>query len=604
MFLLPRPKQLHTTGETFRITPETRLVLTPDARSELLCARLLQNDLARFAGLSLQIICGTPREGDIVLAANSGSSEKYSLTITDCSVQVKASAGTPGLFYGVQTLRQIVRQSGAMLPGLSITDEPVFAHRGFYHDATRGRTPTLAWLKHLADEACFYKLNQLQLYVEHTYLFRDLTELWGAGEPLTAEEIMELDDYCAQRHIELVPSLSSFGHLFELLNTKSWCHLCELPQAGSMDSTMPYRMAHHTLNISDPAALTLVEGMLREFMPLFRCRRFNICADETFDLGRGRGKQAMEAVGEGNYYIGFVEKLCRIISESGRQPMFWGDIVVMHPEALKRLPQGSVCLNWGYSPEVTEDAARALAAAGAVQYVCPGVSGWNRMMNRIPDSYKNIARMAAYGRTYGAIGLLNTDWGDYGHINDPRFSLPGMIMGAHCSWSAEELPQEELYEAISRIAYLDRSGQTVGLLAQLQGLDVCSWWHIVQYREHMLGRADEGHGDVLEGLDLSGVEEANRQISAVAAVLTASVSRMDSSATGMLHCWLNACEGIMVWNLVGAAVQGRQKDASLAQRLERWLRQYEQQWLQISKPSELWRIREMVRWYAALLRTF
>jgi hypothetical protein len=311
----------------------------------------------------------------------------------------------------------------------------------------------------------------------------------------------------------------------------------------------------------------------------------------------------MEAAGEGAYYIGFVEKLCRIISDSGRQPMFWGDIVVEHPDTLKRLPQGSVCLNWGYSPQVTEDAARALADAGAQQYVCPGVSGWNRIMNRIPDSCENISRMAAYGRKYGAIGLLNTDWGDYGHINDPRFSLPGMIIGAHYSWSGQKLLPHTLYEEISRMAYLDRSGQVVGLLAQLQGLDVCSWWHLVQYREHVLGRADEGHGDVLKGLDLSKVEETNRQVAAIAAALTDSVRHMDSSAAGILHCWLNACEGIMVWNLVGAAVQSSRRDTALAQRLERWLRQFEQQWLQISKPSELWRIREMTRWYAALLRT-
>ena len=70
----------------------------------------------------------------------------------------------------------------------------------------------------------------------------------------------------------------------------------------------------------------------------------------------------------------------------------------------------------------------------------------------------------------------------------------------------------------------------------------------------------------------------------------------------MLHLWLVACEGIQVWNLVGEAVQKQKKDAALAQRLERWLRQYEQLWRQVSKESELWRIREMARWYAALLR--
>ena len=603
MHLLPRPKELHRSEGSFSLTYTARLVLSPTARQAMTAARLLKSDLERFAGIRAELLCGTAAAGDILLSVGSGEGEGYSMTVSEAGIRIEGDSDA-GLFYGVQTLRQLLRQHGAVLPCLTIRDEPVFAHRGFYHDCTRGRTPTLSWLKQLADEAALYKLNQLQLYVEHTYCFEAATEMWSAGEALTAQEIMELDEYCAQRHIELVPSLSSFGHLFELLNTKTWCRLCELPEAGSMPSTMPYRMAHHTLDISNPEALSLVEKLLKEFMPLFRSRRFNICADETFDLGKGRGKAAMEAVGEGTYYIGFVEKLCRIISESGRQPMFWGDIVVMHPEALTRLPEDSICLNWGYSPNVEETSTRLLAQAGAVQYVCPGVSGWNRIMNRIPDSYENISRMAAYGRRYSAIGLLNTDWGDYGHINDPRFSLPGMIMGAHFGWSAEELPFERFCEDISRLAYLDASGRCVGLLASLQSTDVCSWWQLVQYREHALGRADEGHGDTLAGLDSAAIHAANERIGKVERELPGLAAHMAPSARCMPGLWQLACEGIKVWNLVGEAVHLCRRDAALAERLERWLRHYEQQWHQVSKPSELWRIREMTRWYAEQLRTF
>jgi len=60
---------------------------------------------------------------------------------------------------------------------------------------------------------------------------------------------------------------------------------------------------------------------------------------------------------------------------------------------------------------------------------------------------------------------------------------------------------------------------------------------------------------------------------------------------------------LQVWNLAGAAVAAGRREAAVAQRLERWLRQYEQLWRQVSKESELWRIREMVRWYAGQLRT-
>ena len=71
-------------------------------------------------------------------------------------------------------------------------------NRGFYHDVTRGRVPKLSFLKKMADRMAYYKMNQLQLYIEHTFLFRDFSEIWRDDTPLTAEEIMELDHYCLE----------------------------------------------------------------------------------------------------------------------------------------------------------------------------------------------------------------------------------------------------------------------------------------------------------------------------------------------------------------------------------------------------------------------
>ncbi len=602
MILLPRPKHITEQEQFMTLSPDAAIVLDAQARQQLVPARQLQEDIRRFAGLDLPILCGEPSEGDVYLCFQPAFLKTgYTLEITPEKIVIEGSY-PDGILLGVQTLRQMLRQKGGVLPCVLVEDAPDYAVRGFYHDVTRGRTPTLAWLKQLADEACFYKLNQLQLYVEHTYLFRQLTELWGAGEALTAQEIMELDEYCAQRGIELVPSIATFGHLFELLNTQSYCDLCELPNAGQMPSTMPHRMAHHTLNINDSRALELVKGMIGEYASLFRTRWFNICADETFDLGKGRGRQVMEAVGEGEYYIAFVKELCEYVVSLGRKPMFWGDIVVKNAETLARLPQGTVCLNWGYSPDVEERETQILAQAGAVQYVCPGVSGWNQWMNRIRDSYENIRRMADYGRKYGAVGLLNTDWGDYGHINDPRFSLPGMIFGAHFSWSDQPIAFDELCRDISRLAYLDRGQKAVGLLAELQDYQCCPWWHLVQHMEYVLGHADEGTQDCLPGLDLSGVRAANRQIELLESSLMCCARNMDSSTREMVGLWRNAAQAIRLWNRVGYAEKEQLVDEETAVRLERWLLRYEAQWRQVSKESELWRIRNVVRWYAARLR--
>ncbi|MDQ9777783.1 glycoside hydrolase family 20 zincin-like fold domain-containing protein, partial [Acinetobacter baumannii] len=76
--------------------------------------------------------------------------EGYRLTIEKDGVRIVGGSAR-GLLYGVQTLRQILRQKGANLPFMEIEDCPQMANRGFYHDVTRGRVPKLFWLKKLAD---------------------------------------------------------------------------------------------------------------------------------------------------------------------------------------------------------------------------------------------------------------------------------------------------------------------------------------------------------------------------------------------------------------------------------------------------------------------
>ncbi len=191
--------------------------------------------------MKLAVLRGKARTYDICLCTQQGCMGKdasslkreqgYQLMVTKEQVIVRAET-KEGMFYGVQTLRQIIRQKGAMIPYCRIEDWPDYRERGFYHDVTRGRVATLDTLKDMVDHLCLYKMNQFQLYIEHTYLFRDFSELWRDDTPLTAEEIMELDSYCRERNIDLVPSLASFGHLYKLLRTKHFEGLCELEKAG------------------------------------------------------------------------------------------------------------------------------------------------------------------------------------------------------------------------------------------------------------------------------------------------------------------------------------------------------------------------------------
>ncbi len=599
MILLPKPRKLTPGQGAFCLSPDACIVLEPGCGSLTRTgAKQLQEEIIHACGLSVDIRIGKARAGDIALTAGSDEpAQGYELRISSADATLFGH-DEAGLLHGVQTLRQIVRQSGWTLPCMDISDAPDYPVRGFYHDQTRGRIGTLAWLKRLADEACFCKLNQLQLYVEHTYLYRDLTELWAtAVDPLTPEDIMALDDYCAARGIELVPSMSSFGHLCELLRTKTYASLCETEHSDDMPSTMPHRMAHLTIDPCNPDSFRLIASMLDEYMALFRTDKFNICADETFDLGKGRNQGKAER----ELYMGFVKQLCAHVAETGRTPMFWGDIVLRFPEALAELPEGTICLNWGYSADVSEDATRILAEAGANQYLCPGVDGWNRYIPNMVGSHENIRRMAAYGRKYGAAGFLNTDWGDYGHVNDPRFSLPGMAAGACASWG--ELPSPaELWQGLS-ILMGDRSGMLMACVAELSQQVVYGWWHLVQHREWCLGRLDKPREDSpltrKADADLACADEA---IAHAEAGLKACCAHMDAADRPIIANYLVAGEAIRLWNHVGHAVTAGEKNPALAAQLERWFRRYQAMWREVSRESELWRVREMAVWYADQLR--
>ena len=117
-------------------------------------------------------------------------------------------------------------------------------------------------------------MNQLQLYIEHSFLFENLSEVWRDDTPLTAEDILELDRYCRGRGIELVPAIASFGHLYKILRTKSFRHLCEMPELAEKPFGFVDRMNHHTLDVSNPDSLYFIKGLMEEYMELFSSHKF------------------------------------------------------------------------------------------------------------------------------------------------------------------------------------------------------------------------------------------------------------------------------------------------------------------------------------------
>lgn len=615
MYILPEPHILNMKQGNFILTCHTEILLSDTLGSqEFLYAKILKEQAEEILKFTFAIGKACERiENTVFLSISEDlKPEEYRLIIVGDGILI-TGGGSNAVLYGVQSLCQIISQKGALLPCLEILDYPELPNRGYFYDVTRGRIPTLNYLKKLADKLSYYKMNQLQLYVEHSFLFRGLSEVWRDDTPLTAQEILELDEYCRIRNIELIPSIASFGHLYKLLRTRTCRELCELASPEQAEFSFVGRMLHHTLDVTNEKSFALIKKLILEYMPLFTSRQFNICADETFDLGTGKSRPAAEAIGTDQVYIMFLKRLCGIIEEKGRLPMFWGDIILSKPEAIKELGENVICLNWDYSEKVSDLNVRKLYELGVKQYLCPGVQGWKRMINRLDYAYQNISRMCGYAHRYKAEGVLNTDWGDYGHINPPECSSAGLIYGASFSWNAKQMDFEEINRRISVIEYRDRSAGFVSVVNDLSLQEGFLWGDAVEYKEMSQGRLlPDEREELLKKLHTTDFKLLNNRLEAAKAELYRVLGEMDSSKRDEVKVYLVMAEGIGLFNRLGILIKQSterlpeedfQKEAgALAVKLEYWWNEYKAVWRKQSKESELFQIQEVVFWYADLLR--
>lgn len=365
--------------------------------------------------------------------------ESYRLRIDGGGIRIDAATPT-GVFRAAATLKQWLASrgrptaAGFEVPAVEIEDRPDFPIRGAMLDVSRNRVPTMAYLRRLIERLAEWKINHLQLYVEHTYAYADHEEVWRDASPFTAEEIRELDEYCRERFIELAPNQNSFGHFHRWLVHDRYRPLAEVPEGFRH----PFSIDPEPFSLcaTDPRVLELLAGLYDELLPQFTSRRFNVGLDETFDLGRGRSAEACAERGKPAVYLDFLRSVHGLATERGRQTLFWGDIVLEHPELIDRIPEDAVALCWGYEADHPfEDQCARLAASGREFWVCPGTSSWNSFGGRLRNAVSNLAAAASAGMEAGARGFLVTDWGDHGHLQPPAIAELPLSIGAGFAWS-------------------------------------------------------------------------------------------------------------------------------------------------------------------------
>lgn len=462
--LLPAPRMLELTPGDYAL-PKESLILLDSAQPQALrfTAGRFQAALQKRFGLSWETAAGwaiPSKQVGLVLQLAPQEvrhPQGYQLSITSGGIFIQGH-DPAGLFYGVCTLEQIVAQcADQRLPCLKIEDRPDFPVRGVMLDVSRDKVPQLQTLFDLVDRLASWKYNQFQLYTEHTFAYRNHPEPWEHASPVTGQDILRLDAFCRERHVELVPNQNAFGHMHRWLKLEPYQHLAET------HATFPVPWGTHqgpfSLAPAHPGSLKLVRELFDELLPHFSSGMVNVGADETHDVGHGQSKELVAQKGAGRVYLDFLLQLYADVSRRGYTMQFWGDIVNMHPELVPEIPRDVIALPWGYEADHPFDVEAArFEAAGLPFYVCPGTSAWNSLAGRTDNAINNLLNAAENGLKHGASGLLNTDWGDSGHWQVLPVSFLGFAAGAGYSWCLEANRSMDVAAVLSRFAFEDAGG--------------------------------------------------------------------------------------------------------------------------------------------------
>ena len=503
--------------------------------------------------------------------------EDYCIKVTDCIEII--SDGVRGVFYGLQTLCQMLKNGNGILKTCEVFDAPDLAVRGFYYDITRGRVPKVEHLKNVIDKLANFKINMLQLYVENAFEFKEYVEITRPENMLTAKEIQEIDTYCRERFIEFVPSLSTFGHLYDLLQSDRYKNLCEYEDYKPTGLYWTEKMDHHTIDVSNSDSEKVIFSLIDQYAPLFKSNTFNICCDETFDLCKGKNK----GLDEGEEYFRFVSKIIGHLRNKGKKVQMWADVALNYPQKIEFIKNGLELLNWEYDENPAEEKIKKISDKNVPQILCPGVSSWVGFIMDFNAAEKNISKMSMYAQKYNCLGMLNTAWGDFGGVSPWNGYVYGVVLGAEKAWNASEtVPDSDFEDAVSSLVFGIQDGNVIPHMKRVSEVASNIWINLVRT-----------YSAIKAGNEVRKFPEKD-SLYRIIDVCTNEIIHMKKYGDSVPIREIVA--GMWGTKLAAEAflrLEG-EKDEHYFDELEKWLGLYEILWNNESKPSEFFRIRNFL----------
>jgi hexosaminidase len=388
--IIPQPVELEVCDGRFAFAADTQVVASSTEPAGAGAARAVAAKLVGFLapamGYRLSVVEDSPRQENVVRLKVDASlndqlgGEGYRLEATARSIVIRA-AEPAGLFYGIQTLRQLlppavfrVQKAEAVewtVPCVRITDYPRFEWRGLLIDPARHFIPRED-VERFIDTMALHKFNRLQVHLtddqgwrieirKHPQLtgigakmdFTTILRGGGAdnetggqrpGGYYTQDEIRKLVRYAAEHYITIVPEIEMPAHTGAAI--VSYPHLALYPQKLSGLPPEKRWTANEGVLAPRPQTVAFMQDVLTEVMEMFPGGYIHIGGDEA-NIDHWRKSQEMQALirrlglkDEAGLHSWFIKQMDTFLTNHGRRLVGWDEILQ------GGLAPGAVVMSW------------------------------------------------------------------------------------------------------------------------------------------------------------------------------------------------------------------------------------------------------------------
>jgi len=350
--------------------------------------------------------------------------QAYHISITKNKIEINAIT-EQGLFYGTMSLIQLLEQNSTQeIPTMEISDWPDMELRGISDDISRGQVSNMQNFRRIIDFIARYKMNVYMPYMEDMLQLKSYPSIGKNRGALSNKEVKEIVKYAAERYIDVIPIFQTLGHFENILTSKEFLDYAEFPGAAS-------------LAVTEEKTYVFIENMLKEVFVLFPSKYINIGADESYDVGYGKSEYLTNQIGKAKVHAEHYKKVFKICKENNKKVMMYGDVILNHTNILDLIPKDVTIVDWHYGANKRYPSTDIFKEAGFQFIVSPSVWNFRTVFPTYQIALPNIKTIVHDGLLNGSIGMINSNWGDYGAETFKEFVLFGYAWSAQCSWNYE-----------------------------------------------------------------------------------------------------------------------------------------------------------------------